>query len=160
MAIVIGGKSKCLICGQTLETGQELVLFSPFVWNELDPLWKFSDAAMHETCFRSDALSQKAQERCDELWRHTPPHNYTCVVCGQAITQFDEYFSLGHLTENPADPLFAYNYTQAHRSHLPQWSELSHVLELLAALKASGTWRGRALDHWISELEEARRRVA
>jgi hypothetical protein len=160
MAIVIRGKSTCVICGKILQEGQELVCFSPFVWNELDPLWKFSDAAVHETCFREDALAEKAQKRYDELESHIFPRNRLCGVCKQEITHPDDYFSLGHLRESPEDILSAYNYTQAHRSCFPRWSELSQVLDLLKALKASETWRGQYLDHWISELEEACRRVA
>ena len=160
MAIVIGGKTKCVICGKVLEKGQELVCFSPFVWNRLDPLYKFSDAAVHETCFRDDALAEEALRRYEDLNSHIFPRNRLCLICKQEFTHPDDYFSLGHMREDPEDMLSAYNYTQAHRSCLPRWSKLSEVLDLLKGLKASETWRGEYVDHWISELEEARRRSA
>jgi hypothetical protein len=160
MAIVIRGKSTCVICGKILQEGQELVCFSPFVGNELDPLWEFSDAACHEICFREDPRAKEAQSRYEELRSRTSPGNRSCVVCKQQIMDPDDYFSLAHLTDDPENGLYRFNYKQAHRSCLPRWSELSQVLDLLKALKASETWRGPALDYWISELEEARRRVA
>lgn len=69
----------------------------------------------------------------------------------------DDCFSLGHVSENPDDPLYGYNYMQAHRSCLPQWAELSQLLKLVEAAKESGRWRGPALDPLIGELETAAR---
>jgi hypothetical protein len=51
MAIVITGKSTCALCGETLLPKQEIVGTPHFIADRKDPLWRFSDAAMHRTCF-------------------------------------------------------------------------------------------------------------
>jgi len=155
MAIVIGGKSRCPICGNVIKDGQEIVSFPPFVGNELDPLWFFSDAAFHASCFQEHPLAQEALHRSEELLRHIPPSNRLCVICKREIEEFDDYFSLGHLVADPAHPLFRYNYLQAHRSHLAQWPELSQLSKLIQDLKESGAWRGPALDYILTVLKKA-----
>ena len=155
MAIVLRGKSKCSICGKVLEEGQEIVMFSPFVSNEMDPLWMFSDAAFHASCFQEHPLAKDALKRSEELMKHTGPGNHTCVVCKEEIKDFDDYFALGHLLSDPAHPLYRYNYLRAHRSHLPQLPELSQLSKLVADLKDSGTWGGPALDRLLIVLNQA-----
>jgi hypothetical protein len=157
MAIVIRGKSKCVLCGNLLRDGDEVVSFSPFVSNELDPLWKFSDAGFHVNCFHQDALSEKAQQRYEELRNHVGLGNRTCVVCKTEITDPDDYFAVGHLTDDREHPLYRYNYVQAHRSCLPQWSELSQLSGLIEDVQKSGAWRGQALKTLLRELKEAAR---
>lgn len=153
MAIIIRGKTKCAGCGELLRDGDEVVSFSPFVSNQLDPLWKFSDAAFHATCFRQEPLAEKARQRHDELRNYTGPGKRRCIICGKEITNPDHYFSMGHLMEDAEHPLSRYNYVQAHRSCLPRWSERSHVVKLIEDLKKSGAWRGPALDSLLSELK-------
>ena len=59
MAMIFLGKSKCPLCGEVLESGQELVATTHFIESPEHPLWRFSDAAMHYTCF--------------QLWEHREP---------------------------------------------------------------------------------------
>src|SRR5215471_19281755 len=59
MAIIITGKSACALCGQTLLAEQEIVDTPRFIADRNDPLWRFSDAAMHRTCF--DAWEHRAE---------------------------------------------------------------------------------------------------
>jgi len=76
-------------------------------------------------------------------------------VCSKLITNPDDYFTIGHLTDNSASPLYAYNYTQAHTSCLPRWAELRPVYKLVNELYLSGSWRGDALKAVLLKLEEA-----
>src|SRR5579859_4065345 len=50
MALILRGKSKCSICGLTLESGQDIVLHPHFLTSD-HPLWKFSDSGMHRACY-------------------------------------------------------------------------------------------------------------
>ena len=50
MALVFLGKSKCSICGLVLESNQD-VTGLPHLLPPDDPLWKFSDSAMHCACY-------------------------------------------------------------------------------------------------------------
>ena len=152
MAIVIRGKTKCALCGTLLRDGDEVISFPAFVANQLDPLWRFSDAAFHSTCFQEDPLAKRVDRRYEEFRNHVGPGHRMCVVCKREITDPDDYFSVGHLTEDPEHPLYCYNYVQAHRSCLPRWSERSQVAKLIAALKNSGAWGGPALDFLLNEL--------
>lgn len=154
MAIIIKGKTKCPLCGNTLEEGQELVAFSPFVSNELDPLWLFSDAAFHSDCLDHHTRSSEAIARHEEMRKKTAPGNRACVVCKAEIEDPDDYFGLGYLVSNPRNPLYQYNYTQAHKSCLPRWHEFSHVYRMLQDLKESGQWKGSSLDDILLGLRD------
>jgi hypothetical protein len=154
MAIIIYGM-KCPLCDNSLEEGDEIVAFSPFVANELDPLFIFSDGAFHAKCFRLHPLSGRAQERYEESLTQLSPNNRYCVVCKREIKTPEDYFVIGKLVEDNSDPLHHFNYTQAHRSCLTKWAELPYVYELLEDLKQSGAWRGKYLDRLLIELRSA-----
>jgi hypothetical protein len=155
MAIILLGKTNCPLCGKLLEEGQEIVSFAPFVGNELDPLWSFSDAAFHSLCFHDHPLSVEATARYEEMRKKAGPGNRACVVCKAQIKDPDDYLGLGYLISDPQNPLHRYNYTHAHVSCLPKWSELLHVYDLIKDLKQSGKWKGKGLDDLISILQHA-----
>ncbi len=152
MAILIYGKTECPLCRKLIQRGQEVVTFSPFVSNELDPLWVFNDGAFHAGCFYEHPLAEEAQARYNEVRERHGPGNRFCVVCKREIRDPDDYFAVGHLVEDVFHPLYSYNYTQTHRSCLPKWAELPYVYELLEDLKQSGSWRGKSLDELLAEL--------
>ncbi|MFK7789353.1 MAG: hypothetical protein AB8C95_07690 [Phycisphaeraceae bacterium] len=51
MAIIYKG-IKCPICDETLDTKEKFVATTHFIGDEADPLWRYSDAAMHYACFQ------------------------------------------------------------------------------------------------------------
>lgn len=53
MAIIFPGKSQCPICGLTINQDDRFVATSHFIADRDDPLWPFSDAAMHFDCFQT-----------------------------------------------------------------------------------------------------------
>ena len=148
MAILIFGKSKCSICGAVIQDGQEIVSFPPFVGNELDPLYLFHDTAFHEECFRRHPLAETASLLIREMQVKTAPNNRRCAVCTQAISDPDDYFTLGHLVSDKDHALYPFNYAQFHSSCLPQWEQRAYVTDLLSALQASGKWKGGSLK-WV-----------
>lgn len=153
MAVIIEGKTVCPLCGKTINEGQEVVAFSHFVPNELDPIWMFSDGAFHATCFYEHPLAEKAQARWREIIERLSPGSRFCVVCKKEIKDWQDYFTLGYLVDDASHPLYHYNYTQAHRSHLSKWAELPYVYELIEDLRQSGTWQGDGLDRLSAELK-------
>jgi hypothetical protein len=155
VAIIIRGKTKCGFCGAVIEDGQQATTFGHFVGNESDPLAIFNDGAFHLGCFRNHPLADKAQKRSEELLQRLAPGNRVCVVCNEQIMDPDDYFTLYYLTDNPSDPLYDYNYTQAHSSCLPKWAALRRVSKLVKDLHLSGSWRGNALESVLLKLEEA-----
>jgi hypothetical protein len=59
MAIVMRGKSTCPLCGKVLGKDDAIVGTTHFIADQNDPLWRFSDAAMHRACF--DAWEHRAE---------------------------------------------------------------------------------------------------
>lgn len=51
MALIFRGKSECPLCGNVIMDGDEIVATSHFIADSNDPLWEFSDAGMHRSCF-------------------------------------------------------------------------------------------------------------
>ncbi len=51
MAIVLRGKTKCSICDNVIADVDQIVATSHFISDANDPLWRFSDSAMHGACF-------------------------------------------------------------------------------------------------------------
>ena len=53
MAIIYKG-IKCAICGLEIDIGRDasFVATTHFIGDKNDPLWRFSDAAMHYECFQ------------------------------------------------------------------------------------------------------------
>lgn len=51
MALIFKGSTPCAICGETIEKDDRIVSTSGFIADASDPLFPFSDAAMHKGCF-------------------------------------------------------------------------------------------------------------
>lgn len=155
MALVIGGM-ECPLCGRAIGQEQEIVAFPPFVQNEADPLWLYSDGVFHAEHFHRHPLADAARSRMREVLGHVLPESCRCQVCEAIIADPDDYLSLGHLTADATDPLHRYNYTRLHRSHLPDWADLDRVTALLIDARRSGSVKGRAITWLLAHLAKAR----
>jgi hypothetical protein len=51
MALIIRGKAECALCEVVLNANDKVIATSHFIADTEDPLWRFSDAAMHQNCF-------------------------------------------------------------------------------------------------------------
>jgi len=154
MAILVSG-ALCPLCGQPMLNGQKTVTFSPFVANEADPVWKFSDGAFHEECFRRDPLADAAEHRWREFNERRSPAHRQCHVCEKPITDPSDYAPFGHLTDDPSHHLHQLNFAVFHRSCLPHWLELGSVYELAVMQLRSGAWKGRGMQWLIDTLKNA-----
>ena len=67
MALIDLGHTKCPLCGAVIETEDDLVATSHFIATQSDPLWQFSDAAMHRRCFMSWELRQQFVARYNQI---------------------------------------------------------------------------------------------
>ena len=82
MALIIRGKTECSLCGTVLIDGDDLVATSNFIADEDDPLWRFSDSAMHRQCFLSWEHRQRFVDTYNDLvgsitWRNGTFHSMT-----------------------------------------------------------------------------------
>jgi len=147
MAILIEGM-KCSLCSRSMTKSQATVSFSPFVSNEADPLFRFSDGVFHKECFQKEPLAEMAKARCVEVREQSIPENRRCRVCGKTIVNPDDYLPLGHLTNDRLHPLYQFNYTHLHRSCLHQWPDLGRVTDLAEKHLETGAWKGNGM-RWI-----------
>jgi hypothetical protein len=69
MAILIRGKTVCALCGQVIKKGEKATLFPHFVVSRDDPLWKFTDRALHTVCVARDPLGPEAIAVADSAVR-------------------------------------------------------------------------------------------
>jgi hypothetical protein len=51
MALIVSGITKCALCDSVLKMDDAIVATSHFIADLQHPLYRFSDAAMHKTCF-------------------------------------------------------------------------------------------------------------
>ena len=51
MALVFAGHSQCPICSNVIGAGEAIVATPAFLEDKKSPLWRFNDAAMHQSCF-------------------------------------------------------------------------------------------------------------
>lgn len=142
MALVILEKTPCSTCGKPLMKGQEIVSFSPFVADQRDPLYRFSDAAFHRACFANEPLAEAAIRRSTEVRTRSGPGNRSCIVCDEQIVDPDEYFGVGFLTDDPSSPVFEFNYLQFHRSHFLQWDRAAEFRRLVEEFLSSSASEG------------------
>ncbi len=87
-------------------------------------------------------LASEAIRRSDEMRQRLGPGHRTCVVCGEQIVKFDEYFTVGFLTSDPGSPVYQFNYLQAHRAHLPKWEKYPLFRRLVEEFQSSVAWDG------------------
>lgn len=128
--------------------------------NQADPLHVFSDAVVHVEAFRKHPLAAKAQIRYEEFRRRTAPKARLCFICGQQITDPDDYLGVGYLAEDVNHSLNRFNYAHFHRSCLAGWPELSTLIRNLENFDQSGAWKGDGLKWLIKELRKTNSNVA
>jgi hypothetical protein len=51
MALIISGKTDCSICDTVIRDEDEIVATTHFISDSTHSLWRFSDSAMHKSCF-------------------------------------------------------------------------------------------------------------
>jgi hypothetical protein len=51
VVLIFPGKTECSLCGTVIMAGDEIVATSHFIADRNDLLWRFSDSAMHRSCF-------------------------------------------------------------------------------------------------------------
>jgi len=155
MSILILGKTTCPLCGDVIERREDAVQFPAFLWDGNDPLAVFNDASLHRPCFDQDPRHREVLALVRELRERTGPGTRKCVVCGEEITDPDDYLMLPPMTRDPTHPLHSVRYTHLHKSHSASWSEVESIIKLLRGLTA--TPQGKPFAHLLIELEEARR---
>lgn len=154
MAIVILGKTTCALCGRLLLKGEDVIAFPPIFYNRRDSHWVLNDAGVHRSCLVEHGLADGALKKLQEDHEHRGRPKI-CVVCGQPITDPDDYFSTGPLGDWPGDPLQEFSWIQAHLSHLPEWKRTPDLIRALDEASRSGDWEGDVLPRMLARIRSA-----
>jgi len=85
MAIVILGKTGCSLCGTILSGTDEIVMFPHFIGDEAHPLWRFSDSAMHRSCFAGWSHAEEFRSAYNEIWLTKPDHAREMTADGSIV---------------------------------------------------------------------------
>ena len=75
MAIVITGTTGCSLCGATLAETDDIVMFPHFIWDEDDPLWRYSDSGMHRACFSGWDQADQFRAFYNRVWPEIVPNH-------------------------------------------------------------------------------------
>ena len=76
MALIGIGTSKCAICGRVLDDQNDATGLHHFIDDRNDPFWRFSDSAVHISCYENwplriewEAKYQREMERREQANR-------------------------------------------------------------------------------------------
>lgn len=152
MAILIFGMA-CKICGKPMHQGQNLICFSPFVENELDALWFFTDACFHQDCFWAHPLALEADQRHRMTVSQASAKNRICIKCNKPITTPDDWIPFGRLGDIFSE-LEKYNYAHVHRACLSEWGDLEVVRNSIRSSLDKGAIRGRGYNWLLNQLSQ------
>jgi hypothetical protein len=86
MAIVIRGKTMCSLCDAILSDTDDIVMFPHFISVQTHPLWRFSDSAMHRSCFAGWPQAESFRAAFNEMWsKQMPRHPREMTADGSII---------------------------------------------------------------------------
>jgi hypothetical protein len=80
MALIFPGKTECSICGVVINDNEDTVATTHFIADPNDPLWRFSDSAIHKSCFLSWKQRQNFVKKYNEtigsiIWGNGTSHH-------------------------------------------------------------------------------------
>lgn len=153
MALLICGKSVCSLCEQIIKQDEPTCSFPPFIANEFDPCFVFSDGVFHESCIFKHKHGSDALRRVDEWSSRVGPGKRKCDVCKTEVSDPDDYLVIVRLSDREGDALWEFNYTHLHKSCIPNWDRGARFVSLAKAVLASGYWKGQYLFRLIEEIE-------
>ena len=130
-------------------------MFAAFISNELDPLRAFDDGAFHQSCFSRHPFATEVRRRFEEYVEQTSQRK--CAVCGAEFIDPSDFVPVGHLSDNPSDPLHAFNYLCFHRSHLQAWPDRERLYRELSARLSSGELRSSGYEVLLAALSAPER---
>ena len=87
MAIIIRGKSECSLCGQVLADGDDLVATTHFIHHQSHPLWRYSDSAMHRTCFAKWPEANAFRAAFNQIWPELVPQHPRHMLADGSIAE-------------------------------------------------------------------------
>ena len=153
MAILLRGMTKCGVCGEVIQGGDEAILFPYVISNENDPIWRLSDSSCHIACVGLSPELQKLVTITEEHYRRTGPGKRKCEVCGEEILDPDDCLMFGYLGDPATEALARFNFTHLHKSHAVDWKPAASFVAMAHAAIDEGRWGGPYLATLIRNIE-------
>jgi hypothetical protein len=73
MALIVRGSTRCAVCGEVLQEGDEVVGLPHFAADEGDPYWRYTDSGFHASCWADLPERDGIESRINALDRE---HGY------------------------------------------------------------------------------------
>ena len=147
MAIYVSGQP-CVICGHSITADDQRVLFPPFTTNDRDPMLRFSDAIVHQSCLVKYPDLERLKRRVADFDQARTNRRKECSVCSKAIVNPDDFFTLGYLGDD--ETVKNWNYATFHVGCLPLWAGLQSAIYWTESAVAAGVWSRTGIQ-WLSE---------
>ncbi len=154
MALAIIGVSRCGVCEELVTSSDELVQFPPFVSNEADRLYFFSDSTFQQKIVENHELGAWAVSFLNEFESVSGPQGRLCAHCGFQILDFRDCFSIGVVSSSIASPLAFFNNVQLHVSHIRLWEHTLRCHAVFSEAIVTGELSGRAAMQIVNELRD------
>ena len=89
MAVVVRGKTVCSLCRVVFSGSDQIVMFPHFIWDRADPLWRFSDSAMHCQCFAEWSQAEDFRSKFNTAWPKIMPNHPREMLADGSIVEVD-----------------------------------------------------------------------
>lgn len=142
MAIIFLGQSQCVLCGLVVDSNRRFLGLPPLISNELDPLFVFSDSAVHEDCLDNNPLKNNLLWCLEKYHKTASIKGAICEVDGKAISDPRHVIFFGLLTSIKEEPLFKFNFRVVSKLNLKEWSWRDSFLRVAKEFLDSGKWQG------------------
>lgn len=153
MAIFIAGKTTCPLCDRVIQPEEESVNFPPIFLNRHHDVFEITDAVVHRACLTGRPYAQLALSKLSAYERqHGRPK--ACAICGQFISDPDDYFGTGPLSDEPSELISRLDWFQAHIGCLQDWEGRPALIRDLLDASLSEDWEGDALTALAARIEE------
>jgi len=152
MTIIIEGQTPCGLCAKVISAGDDCIGFPPIILDENSSLFQFNDGVYHASCIENDREGKVALGLLHEWSLKTGPGNRRCEVCGNQVTDHNDYLGIELLTVDDKDPLSRFNWCHLHQSCLSKWNEREALLTLISDPERQSNWGGQYLAQLAKDL--------
>lgn len=142
MALVFLSLTECILCNEVIDASRPYIGFPPFTGNTKDPLYRFSDCAVHESCLQSHPSCQQVLSILDAYDASLPSRGGVCAVDGELITDPHHFLSFGLLTSDPQEELYRFNFLTFNKMNIGDWADRDEFIRIATAFLDASKWVG------------------
>jgi hypothetical protein len=155
MAVFIAGRTTCPLCGLLVQESDEAINFPPLFLNAHHDVFEISDSVVHRSCLERRSYSQLAQAKL-AAYNDRRGSTKLCKICGRVISNPDDYFSTGPLSDDQGEEIARLDWFEAHSGCLRSWDGTPQLIDDLRHAARSDDWEGQVLHDLAERLEEIR----